>query len=226
MSSVPSLKPNRIKGRVDASLFLPGTAVMFESPRLLDSRSQTFFRGCKEDEYIILDFPLNDNGVPLALKDGLPCVVRFLFQGKAFAFEAEIQKGVRYPYPFIFITYPTELDNINLRNSERHTVRLPVFYHHKAIEKVSSAMTGNILDLSEKGCLLEADQSQPPDTLLFLALTLPNQKTIKNLAAKVRRVSRRDEKFQLGLMFMVSEDPDIEKIKEYLSHLKSLQIPA
>jgi c-di-GMP-binding flagellar brake protein YcgR len=226
MPAVPSPKTHEIKGRVDPSLFLPGTPVMFEAPRLIDSRSQTFFRGCKEDEYIILDYPLSENGVSLALKDGMRCIVRFLFQGKAFAFEADIQKAVRYPYPFIFVTYPDELVNINLRNSERHSVRLPVFYHHKAIEKVSSALTGTILDLSEKGCLLETDQPQNPDTLLFLALTLPNQKTIRNLATKVRRVSRRDEKFLLGLMFMVSEDPDIEKIKEYLSHLKSLQTPA
>jgi c-di-GMP-binding flagellar brake protein YcgR len=224
MSSPEIQKHPERKGSVDSGIFCPGTSVLFESPRLPDSRTQTFFRGCKQDEYLILDYPQNDIGVPLALKDGMPCIIRFLHEGKAFAFQSEIDKVLRYPYPFIFVTYPTELENLNLRDSERHNVRFPGVYNHKSADGTSkNDLPGVILDLSAKGCLFETVHPQNPDSIILVSFSLPNQKNIKNLAAKIRRVSKREETYRLGLMFMVSEDPDIEKINEYLAYLGSLQ---
>jgi c-di-GMP-binding flagellar brake protein YcgR len=224
MSSSNIQQPPERKGSVDSGIFCPGTSVLFESPRLPDSRTQTFFRGCKQDEYLIIDHPQNDIGIPLMLKDGMPCIIRFLYEGKAFAFQSVIDKVLRYPYPFIFVTYPRELENLNLRNSERHNVRFPAVYNHKSGDKTSKTdLQGTILDLSAKGCLLETDHPQNPDSIVLVSFSLPNQKDIKNLAAKVRRVSKREETYRLGLMFMVSEDPDIVKINEYLSYLGTLQ---
>jgi c-di-GMP-binding flagellar brake protein YcgR len=211
----------------DSGIFVPGTQVMFEVPRSLETKGQTFFRGCKEDHYIILDYPNNANGVPLALKDQMPCIVRFLFQGKVYAFETEIIRTVRYPYPFVFIHYPQELDYINLRNSERYPIRIPAVFSEQAIEgSVEGNPEGRMLDLSERGCLLEAKRLFDLDTLLFLAFNLPNEEMIMNLAAKVRRISRKEETYYLGLQFLVSEDPDIEKIRRYLAYLEALQIQA
>ncbi len=208
---------------IDSRIFMPGTHVMFEVPRLLNSKSQTFIRGCKENAYIILDYPGNSDGVPLTLKDQMKCVVRFLSQGKAYAFESQIQKTIRYPYPFIFITYPLKLDNINLRNSERQPIRIPTSYNQQALEgPLEKYPAGLLLDLSEMGCLLETNQPLAPGTQVFLAFTLPNQEIIKNLVAKVKRISRKDEHYRLGLMFVVSEDPDSEKVKDYLFHLRAL----
>ena len=227
MSSSEFPKQLEMKGFVDSSLFIPGTTVLFESPHIADSRTQTFFRGCKQDEYLILDYPENETGVPLTLKDGMPCIIRFLHQGRAFAFQSIIDKVLRYPYPFIFVTYPSELDSLNLRDSERHNVRFQAVYHQKSAEDApKDDQIGTILDLSDRGCLLETDQPQTQESLLLLSFKLPNQKAIKNLAAKVRRISRREESYRLGLMFMVSEDPDIEKIREYLSYLATFQVTA
>lgn len=210
---------------LDSAIFLPGTQVLFEVPHLSGVKSQTFFRGCREDHYIILDYPYNSNGVPLPLKDGMPCIIRFICQGKVYAFPSEIQRTVRYPYPFVFINYPQELDHINLRNTERYPIRIPTVYSEQALEGTHDGCpSGQLLDLSETGCLLETDQRFDLETLLFLAFNLPNQEPIKNLSVKVKRISRKEEAYQLGLQFVVSEDPDIEKIRNYLSYLQSLRI--
>jgi len=213
--------------KADKTIFLPGTQVMFEVPQLLSPKCTTFFRGFKEHHYIILDFPYDPSGVPLPLKDQMSCVVRFLFQGKVYGFESQIQQTSKYPYPFVFINYPKELNYINLRSSERYPIRIPAVYSKEALAILGSLEghpAGVMLDLSEKGCLLETNQSIELETPLFLAFNLPNQELIQNLAAKVKRISRKDEAYQLGLMFMVSEDPDIEKIRNYLSFLSGLQI--
>ena len=212
---------------IDSRIFMPGTQVKFEVPRTLDTKGQTFFRGYREDHYIILDYPCNDNRVPLPLKDKMKCIVRFLYQGKAYAFESEIQRTARYPYPFIFINYPDKLDNINLRNSERFSIRFPTFYNQEALEgALENYPSGMMLDLSEKGCLLETKQLLEQETLLFLAFNLPDQALIKNLVAKVKRISKKEEVYRLGMMFMVSEDPDIEKIRAYLSYMSAIQAQA
>ena len=211
----------------EGNVFIPGTQVMLEVKRLTEGKVTTFFRGCKEDHYIILDYPYYENGVPFPVKDGMSCIVRFLYQGKAYAFESKIMRTSKYPYPFLFIRYPEDVDNINLRNSERYPIRIPVFFNRQALEgDLKNYSSGTLLDLSEKGCLLEGNESVEQEKILFLAFNLPNQEGIKNLAAKVKRISRRDEFYRLGMMFMVSEDPDIEKIKEYLSYLAALQIQA
>jgi c-di-GMP-binding flagellar brake protein YcgR len=209
----------------DSGIFLPGTQVMFEVPRSLETKGQTFFRGLKEDHYIILDYPNNANGVPLVLKDQMPCVVRFLFQGKVYAFQSEIIRTIRFPYPFVFIQYPQKLDYINLRNSERYPIRIPTVFSKQAMEgPLEGILEGRILDLSDRGCLLETNQAVELDALIFLAFTLPNEESIKNLAVKVRRISKKEEAYYLGLQFMISEGPDLEKINRYLSYLQLLQV--
>jgi c-di-GMP-binding flagellar brake protein YcgR len=209
----------------DISLFLPGTQVLFEIPHLSEARCQTFFRGCRQDHYIILDYPYYSNGVPLPLKDGMDCVVRFIFQGKVYAFQSQVQKAIRYPYPFVFINYPPKLAQINLRSTERYPILIPTVYSERALEGIQEgSLSGQLLDLSESGCLLETDQRFEMETLLFLAFKLSNQDSIMNLAGKVKRISRKEESYHLGLQFVVSEDPDIEKIKIYLSYLNLLRI--
>ncbi|MBA4393585.1 MAG: hypothetical protein C0407_08535 [Desulfobacca sp.] len=209
----------------ESGIFVPGTQVMFEVPRSLEAKGQTFFRGCKEDHYIILDYPNNASGVPLTLRDQMPCIVRFISHGKVYAFKSEIIRTVRYPYPFVFIQYPQELDYINLRNSDRYHIRIPTDFSEQALEgSMEENPEGRLLDLSERGCLLTTTKHFDLDTLLFLAFNLPNEEMIMNLAAKVRRISRKDETYHLGMQFLVTEDPDIDKIRRYLTYLQALQL--
>lgn len=118
---------------VKSEIFLPGTRVMFEVTYLPDAKFHTFIRGCKENHYIILDYPLTSLGTPLNLKEAMRCVARFLSQGKVYGFQSEIQKITRYPYPFIFINYPRHIDCINLRNTTRIPIRIPVVYSRQPI---------------------------------------------------------------------------------------------
>lgn len=211
----------------DCEIFLPGTPVMFEIPRSLEGKCPTYFRGYKEDHYIILDYPNNANGIPVPLKDQTSCIIRFIYEGKVYAFKSEIIRAVRYPFPLVFIQYPQALDNINLRNVERHNIRIPAIYSLKAMEEHQKGNPeGRLLDLSEAGCLLETIHSIEVGTMLFLAFRLPNEGRIQNLAAKVRRAFKKEETYHLGLQFMITEDPDIERIKRYLAYLLSSQVQA
>jgi c-di-GMP-binding flagellar brake protein YcgR len=210
---------------LEAGIFLPGTPVMFTVSGAVGKKGHTFFRGCNEGHYIILDRPNDDKGVPLSLKDHMPCIVRFLFQGMVYAFQSKIIRVISYPYPFVFIEYPQKIDSINLRNDERYAVQIPAIFSEQAMESTEEGnLQGNLIDLSVTGGLLEVNRSFNSDTLLFLAFNLPNEELILNLACKVRRITKKEETYHLGLKFSVLEDPDIEKIKRYLGFLGTLKI--
>lgn len=200
---------------------------MLEFAYLPDAKFHTFIRGCKENSYIILDYPLNPGGTPLNLKELLRCVVRFLFQGKVYGFQSEIQKIARYPYPFIFINYPREIDCINLRKTSRIPLRIPVVYCREPIASSPAGYpTGYLLDLSDNGCLLETTEPLETGAAYFLSFELPNQDLIKNLPAQIKRVARKENSYHQGTMFQNTEGPEMAKVQEYLSYLKRLQLQA
>jgi len=207
----------------ESRIFMPGSFANFEIPHSAVIKSSTYIRGCKEGHYIILDHPLEKNDVQVMLQNDMPCIVRFLYQGKIYAFESRIMEIVKVPFPFIFTTYPEKLESINLRSTDRYPIQLSASFHLEGMENENNS-PGTLLDLSETGCLLRTDHPQKTETLLSLTFSLPNGESIKDLSVCVKRVSRNDVAFLLGLQFMGKEDRGIEKISKYLSHLKDLQI--
>jgi c-di-GMP-binding flagellar brake protein YcgR len=210
---------------VPASIFIPGIRVILELVHPVGHKYFTFIRGLKPNEYIIMDYPLDAASCPIFLKDNSPCVVRFLSQGKVYRFQSRVRITTRYPYPFIFIDYPLNIDHLNLRKTNRVPVRLPVKFVTKTPEEAREKhQEGIILDLSGDGCLLMTSEPMTSEGTLYLTFSLPNQDLISNLAAVIRRSARKDEGYHHGVSFPAGQDIELVKVRTYLDCLEALQL--
>jgi c-di-GMP-binding flagellar brake protein YcgR len=209
---------------INENLFSPGLPLSIELPFLEKIRCASFFRGCKEYHYILIDHPVH-NGLPVLLENNKPCVVRFIYEGNVFGFSGHIISAIRQPFPLVFLTYPHQLESLNLRTNPRYPVRIEATYTYQTPEGSAPGIgTGLIVNISEGGCLLEVEDSIDPGNRLTLSFTIPPQETVQELEVEVKRVKKGGEHAHLGLTFITPSESNTRKINEYLAHMKSLRI--
>ncbi len=154
-----------------------------------------------------------------------PCVVRFIHEGNVFGFSAYIIAPIRQPFPLVFLTYPDELESLNLRTNPRYPVRIEATYTYQTPEGSAPGMgTGLILNISEGGCLLEGEQFFDPGSRLTLSFTIPPQETVQELEVEVKRLRKKGEHAHLGLTLITPSETNARKINDYLARMKSLRI--
>jgi c-di-GMP-binding flagellar brake protein YcgR len=205
-------------------LFKPGTPISLELPRENNSKLNTFFLGSKKDEYVFVDFPFTSNRY-LPVEEDAPCIVRFVTDGKVYAFQSFILKVIKHPFSFLLIAYPQSVDQVNLRSSDRYRVKLDVSYSQNGQDSSDDDRSkGQLIDISEGGCLLKATAPCALETTLCLFFTLPEIGDIKDLEASVQRINKGEDDYELGLRFSNSQSPNHKLIRNYLNQIDKLQI--
>jgi hypothetical protein len=209
---------------INENIFFPGLPLSIELPLLEKIRCASFFRGSKEHQYVLIDHPLH-NGFPARMEENKSCVVRFISEGNVFGFSGHILSVIRHPFPLVFLTYPNQLESINLRTTPRYPVRIEASYAHQPQEgSAPESGTGLIINISEGGCLLEGKDFFDPGSRLTLSFTIPPQEPVQELEVEVKRVKKRDEQAHLGLTFITPSESNARKINDYLARMKSLWI--
>jgi c-di-GMP-binding flagellar brake protein YcgR len=206
-------------------LFISGIPASLELPRVKSNKFNTIFLGCKEGEYVFLDFPPSQTGQYIPLEENEPCIIRFVKEGKVYGFQSFIEKVIKSPLPFLLIKYPESIDQINLRSAIRYHVQLETFLSsHPSDSNVEDRFKGFIIDISEGGCLVKTIDSFPINTSLFLSFSLPETGEIKNLETRIARIYKKEEGHEIGLCFSNFEDPNHQQIRKYLDRIDKLQI--
>jgi hypothetical protein len=209
---------------INENIFSPGLPLSLELLLLEKIRCTSFFRGSREYHYVLIDHPLH-NGLPVRMEENKSCIVRFIWEGNVFGFSGHIISAIRHPFPLAFLTYPDQLESLNLRTTTRYPVRIEATYAHQTQEgSAPGSGTGLIINISEGGCLLEGKSVFDPGSRLTLSFTIPPQETIQELEVEVKRVRKRGEQTHLGLTFITPSETNARKINEYLARMKSLQI--
>lgn len=79
--------------------------------------------GFLKNKSIIVSAPMIDGGAP-RIRDGQVFIVR-AFTGKtAYAFTASAMKSVFFPYPYLHLSYPTQVRSTVIRQGSRATVKI------------------------------------------------------------------------------------------------------
>ena len=114
---------------INENLFSPGLPLTIEIPFLEKIRCTSSFRGCKEYHYVLIDHPIH-NGLRVLVESNKPCVVRFIHEGNVFGFSGHIISVIKQPFPLVFLTYPDQLESLNLRTNPRYPVRIEATFSH------------------------------------------------------------------------------------------------
>jgi c-di-GMP-binding flagellar brake protein YcgR len=180
---------------LDETRIQPGEAMQLQSS-LDSSRFAVRLIGYHKGKSIIVTNPVQD-GTPIYLKEGQAFISR-IFSGKfVFAFPCTVLASSMKPYPYVHLSYPSDVVGVNVRRGER--VRLRVIAAFDTDDGCRGA--GVIVDLSSGGAFM---LSKSPDLTLGRHLTLKfkvdiaNTEYVLELPACVRSVRPNDEEPTLG----------------------------
>lgn len=215
---------------MDLSIFNPGNQVVLDTPLVLFPRVTTAFRGYSRDKYLLLDTPQHE-GSSLDFEYGMPLVLRLMHQSKVYGFKAEVLGRTTMPFPLLFLTYPKDVESLNLRKGKLYKVMLDAAYATVTPDDAAKIGDGEIeerkgliLNLSENGALLETDWPMEVGESIDLSFAVPEHGQVDGLTAKVLSCLVRGHACWIELHFDDQEQPACAAIMEYLQHLESRQL--
>ncbi len=201
-TSVPSVSgKSAFTGHPGLSL---GTLLQVQFEGLGSSRSRLV--GMEPGNFlIILTPPIANLGSKLYQKNH--GIVRYLFSGRVYAFRSTLLSIIKERYRLSILTYPTSIENINLRKHERISSLIAAEMRVKG-----QLHEGIISDISNGGCSFEfnkSDQRAFPElqvldeVVISMLLKETSNATVFN--ATVRSVRMDNENMMAGIQFTQSD---------------------
>ncbi|MGR3317761.1 MAG: flagellar brake protein [Candidatus Anammoxibacter sp.] len=207
-----------------------GTELQLEIVNV-SARFKSELIGMETSQYLIAKMPMivDDSFEEKCSKfKGAEVICRYLYRGTIFGFRSNLLGIISAPARLLFVKYPNEVEEHNVRKNERISCMLP-----GKIKIGSHILDATVLDLSVSGVLVsvvdnkkEADSFvnilTETDELEFL-LQLPGEPKALVLPS-IRKVVRKDDsRLNIGLQFHDIGDQGRYIISQFIDAAKSLQ---
>lgn len=175
--------------------------------------------GSLENQYLILK-PESQmiQSVMINLKPGTQLVVRYISKGKIIGFRSSILVHTTVPDKLVFIKYPIEFAEHNVRSAPRIECLLPA-----KLIRFNSNLAGTIVDMSFSGCSWRSSNItyQRRDEYSFseslkLIIAFPGVPKPLSLKCKYKNTTQDNELMCLGLEFLELADTDNKILVDYL----------
>jgi hypothetical protein len=166
------------------------------------------FIGMLQSEFMLITFPKRYKSVKNKLFPGNKMVVKYLYDGSVFAFQANVIETITNPIKAIAIEYPKVVQERELRNFKRNDVVIPGRIEAKNVE-----LKAIIFDISKKGCRFKYNDNQKnmnalrEGDIVRLYLQFPGVADETGAMACVRNVKRIKGQLSIGVEFQ-----DVSKI--------------
>jgi c-di-GMP-binding flagellar brake protein YcgR len=181
-----------------------------------DAKLNSEFVGMANDRCLIASLP--DEEIPETLREkltvGNPMVIRYLHEGKIFGFESALLGSITKPVSLLFLSYPENIEKIDLRCQERLSCLLPA-----KLKIDYRAISGTIVDISRTGCRFKTKVEKVFDEkILFehekieLEFLLPGIEDSHIITVSVKNYAKREKFAFMGILFKEVK----EKTKKYL----------
>lgn len=162
-------------------------------------RCKTVLRGWRKPTHIIVDRPKTSSGSFAAIQEGQNCVLRFVKDGLACAFDAIlIDWDNRRHNPYMRMTWPKQMKYVSFRKYERLQVKISC----RVLWPDGTASEASIHDLSLGGCSMLAQQSVEKGDALLLSFSLPDGTAAEGVQTVVRSVREGTDGTMLGCEFI------------------------
>ena len=156
-------------------------------------------------------------------KEGDELVVKTTIGGYVIGFWAKVEQRFDGKERLYLLSYPRQVEELNLRKAERLNVMIPVemqlsggagssFVHVKA--------EGFLLNLSGQGCLLSSERDWPEDMRCELKFSLPGERETFAVTGQVVRMNREGERVaNFGVQFGegAGNSAALVEIREWIS---------
>lgn len=179
-----------------------GTPLVFQSdPAHKESpRYPTVLRGWRKPSYMLLDRP-KVSGHFAAMRDNQPCVMRFVHEGRACAFDSVVLDWDTRQYnSYCRILWPRSVTVVSFRKAERVRATIPCKVHSPAGDE-----EGFIRDMSLGGCGVEIKQQLPVNLPLSLSFSLTEGIESDNVKVIARSIRQSDDGYLLGCQFVAGQ---------------------
>jgi len=184
----------------------PGHPLFFE--RRVGERSvktSAALVGFENQGYILAHMPYV-SGQPLFTNVDAECVVRFLDRGSIYGFTSLVFHLQHKPFPMIILTFPQNVECVNLRSEKRLPVNLRARVGHEHPDGPQDK-EGMIVDLSPSGCRLNLPANLDLNSEIKLQFAPEGGPKFDDVTGEIRNVrSLNDGWFEYGVAFTAGYD--------------------
>ncbi len=194
-----------------------GTPMVVEIPGL-DAKIKCPLVGMQPGEFLILRPPKSYAYKLFHVGKRPRAVVRYIYNGRVFGFETTLLGSILDPLGLIFLGYPKQVSEHNLRAAPRLECHLPAKATLNDIE-----FGGAIQDISPTGCRLSIKttllQAGSPalEMNIRIDLQLPDQPDTLALHGKIKNIEQDANRVALGVAFKDIGEAARTQISRYLA---------
>ncbi|WP_300673172.1 PilZ domain-containing protein [Desulfoluna sp.] len=180
--------------------------------------------GLEPLEYLIVRLDLPVEFMDRVQKEAL-LAVSYMSLGNEYGFTSSIIDHIHQPDRLIFISYPSVIQNIDVRKSSRVSCFIPATAHVD-----TRRIKGNIIDISQGGCrfiirlpaTLQARQIRLIDTmeLLFPLLGIDG---LQAVTGQVCNTTIDRERIAMGIEFVNPDRDLVKRIDHYIATITQIQ---
>lgn len=193
-SSRDSARRDQVSSDIERFLEVGMGAIFQSDPHDKKSpRFRTIMRGWERGACMILDLSGYEDRT-LILRQHENCLLRFLSDGRACAVDCKVLDWrVNRQNPYFRVSWPHQVRYIAVRKDERLDAEIPV-----ELDDGAETFSGQIQDISVKGCRILATRQPPLGITLEATFTLPDGSVMEKTRYTVRNVSESGGRFILG----------------------------
>jgi len=184
----------------------------------------SYLIGMKPDVFLIIKSPTIITTEDL-LAEGSSLVVRYTFLGDVYRFKTEVLGSNHEPFKVTFLSYPSVVEKIEFRDTQRVHCFFPAILQYDKIE-----IKGMITDISLGGCKFKTEAIEQIEGLLLkkegeasLQFQLPGYEGTKTFQGKVKKVEF-DMNFALGIGFLSIDDDVRQVITAYVESAREYKL--
>lgn len=201
---------------MDKDIFEVGLTLSVES--YYKTHHSTQVLGWEKDIFLLTK-AIYAHGKAVEMQKSDSCKVRFLKDGIAYGFVADIVAVQFYPFPLLFLKYPDKIETMKLRVAPRYKINLPASFSDASGALIAES---TMIDISEGGCGLKvpvpAGKELPPDAGYHIAYSIMDRQISVN--CKLRKLEKGNDTVLVGLEYTEVSSQQKEILNMFLDFLK------
>ena len=175
--------------------------------------------GWDEGGCMMIEQPVR-GGSGVQLNKDLAVVGRGMYEGRVIGFKSTVLFQIVQPFRILFLSYPDQIEKINLRKSDRINATIDVLLSARKqslaeLKANEEAPRGTIKNISTGGCSISCPFRFEVNVPIFVSGELPNGKTIDNVMGFVKNVTRDQNENIYGVQFE-ERAGSMEGLKEFI----------